>query len=121
MEHFHNQVVDADPLSRLEQIFWRYLTRHISEFDGSTKEFQIQSVEAYQSAYGHVPENLSAAARAISDILESLRTKGMWANLNGSDLTRLGYISGSTIFSKRPGIVVFTIDDRLRQLICPKQ
>lgn len=93
MKHFQKDVVDADPLSQVEQIFWRYLTRKIAESDGSTKEFQIPTVEAYQSSYGHVPKNLSAAARAIRDILESLRTKGIWANLNGSDLTRLGYIS----------------------------
>ncbi len=121
MKHFQKQVVDADPLSRMEQVFWRYLTKQIAESDGWTKEFQIQTIDAYQSAYGHVPESLSAAARAIGDILESLRTKGIWANLHGTDVTRLGYVSGSTIFPRRPEIVAFTIDDCLSQLICPKQ
>ena len=121
MKHSQKHVVNADPLSQIEQTFWRYLTKKIAESKGPAKEFHIPTVEAYQCSYGQEPKNLSAAAQAISDILESLRTKGMWANLNGNELTRIGYISGTTVFPRRPEIVAFTIDDGLSQLICSEQ
>ena len=121
MKYFQKHVIDADPLTQIEQVFWRYLTRQIAESDRSATEFQIQTMEAYQSSYGHEPENLAVAARAINDILESLRTKGIWTNLNGSGVTRLGYISGSTIFPRKPEIIAFTIDECLSQLIFPTQ
>lgn len=113
MEQFQKQVVYADPLNQAEQIFWQYLTRKVFESDCTTNEFHIHTVEAYPLSYGHLPDSLSAAARAVSDLLESLRAKGIWVNLNDSDMARLKYISESTMFPSRPEIVACTVSDPL--------
>lgn len=120
MQNFHRHVVHADTLSETEQAFWQYLSRQLSESEGSTTEFQIETEKAYEYLYGRSSESPSTAAKAVSDLLESLRTKGICANLEDGKLTRFGYVSGSIFFPKTPEIMAFTIDDFLGQLVRDK-